>query len=205
MASNSYYGGDNGSQQQQQVGYDQNANASYGASYGQQQQQQPSYEQGGYGASQSGGGGGQTYADQVYADGSRDQQYDASGNPVLPNGERGLLTDLAGAGAGAFLGHKAGHGFLGAIAGGIGAHLLGDAMKKPSYGRPGGMFGRRDMDDSSQQAGDGQGYGQVDQQYQQSNQQYAGYPSSTEAQNQGPAYGQAPYDQNQTYGQNYGQ
>lgn len=219
MASNSYYGDNQHNGQNSAVPYGQSPYESGQQGYGGQNQnydhqQQQNY--GGYGA-QNQQQGGATFAEQAYPDGSREQKYDAQGNPVLPNGERGLLGDLAGAAGGAFLGHKAGgHSFLGAIAGGIGAHLLGDTMGssngRPSYGRPqqggmlGGMFGRRDIDgtaDGSQENfnGQSQGYGQVD--YQQQGQYNQG-PYGGNHQ-QGGQYGGGPGGDNQAYGQNYGQ
>lgn len=144
MSSNSYYGAGGN---QQEFTYS-NPKASYGLNYGQNQNQ--NQNQGQYA---------QAEAHHTYADGSREQKYDSQGNPILPNGERGLLTDLAGAAGGAFLGHKAGgHSILGAIAGGISAHLIGDAVQKPQnpgqYPKPQGqhqggfgqLFGRRDVD-----------------------------------------------------------
>lgn len=196
-------------------------------------------------SSQGQQGQGQTFADQVYPDGSRDQQYDAQGNPVLPNGERGLLTDLIGAGAGGYLGHKQGHGIMGALAGGIGAHLLSNAMGGGKHsgghhsggggmmgsmmgGMGGGMLGsmlggggrRRDID-GNELPDDGTGYGQVDQQQynQNQNQQYDQQYSQQQQPQYDPQYqGQQQYDQpgqyggyqgqgqdpNQTYGSNYG-
>lgn len=160
MASSSYYGNDGGANTKQQI---QNANQTYGASYGSEQTygQQGSYDAGQSGLNSTYSGqqasydqsnpGGQTYADQqqqysqapqdiTYGDGSREQKYDAEGNPVLPNGERGLLTNLAGAGAGAYFGHKQGHGIMGALAGGIGAHLLSGALGSNKH-RPNHHYG----------------------------------------------------------------
>lgn len=168
MSSNSYYTGGN---QQQNYGQ-QDQNASYGADYGQTPHSNYNQSQGYPQQGQSQGysqqqGQPQTYAEQAYPDGSREQKYDQQGNPVLPNGDRGLLSDLAGAGVGAFAGHKAGgHAILGALAGGIGAHLIGDAVQKPhnqgQYPRPqqggfGKLFGRRDMDGNDMDGNNGPG------------------------------------------------
>ncbi|KPI38560.1 uncharacterized protein AB675_4253 [Cyphellophora attinorum] len=59
--------------------------------------------------------------------------YDPSAPPMTES-DRGLLGALAGGAGGGFLGHKAGHGFLGTIGGAIMGSITEDFAKKKKHG-----------------------------------------------------------------------
>lgn len=54
-------------------------------------------------------------------------------DPNAPEGERGLGSSLLGGAAGAYFGHKKGHGVLGALGGAIAGNFLGDKIKDKKH------------------------------------------------------------------------
>lgn len=69
-------------------------------------------------------------------------------NPNGPaEGERGLGTSLLGGAAGYYMGHRKGHGFLGALGGAVAGNFLGDKFKDRKH------HGRREQEGGSSWGG----------------------------------------------------
>jgi hypothetical protein len=65
----------------------------------------------------------------------------APSDPNAPEGERGLGSSLLGGAAGAYFGHKKGHGVLGAIGGAIAGNFLGEQVKEKKHHGGGSSWG----------------------------------------------------------------
>lgn len=120
-----YYGQQQGGGQQ---------NDAYAANQAWMNNNQGGQQQGGY------GGGQGTDAYPQTARQSSDPNapnYDPSAPPMTEQ-DRGLLGAMAGGAGGAFLGHKAGHGFLGTIGGAIMGSIAEDMAKKKKGSHSGG-------------------------------------------------------------------
>lgn len=121
-----YYGGNN--QQQQQQGYGGGQNDAYAANQAWMNSNQSDPNQGQQGQGQQG-----------YPQTARQSSdpnapnYDPNAPPMTES-DRGLLGAMAGGAGGAFLGHKAGHGFLGTIGGAILGSIGEDFAKKKKHG-----------------------------------------------------------------------